>query len=71
MGTHEQLTNWIPKIPLTADLVGMVETHFEFAGCFVFVRGRLMCREQVIKYLAPEFALAASIPYCKNKGSLA
>jgi hypothetical protein len=70
MGTHAQLTNWIPKIPLTTDLVGMAKTRFEFAVCFVFVRGRLMCSEQIIKYFVPEGALAVSIPHCKNKGYL-
>jgi hypothetical protein len=64
MGTHAQLTNWIPKIPLTTDLVGMAKTHFEFAVCSVFVRYRLMCREQIIKYIFPKVALAISILYC-------
>jgi len=61
---HAQLTNWIPKISLTTDLVGMAKTHFEFAVCSVFVRYRLMCREQIIKYLFPKVASAVSIPYC-------
>ena len=64
MGTHAQLTNWIPKIPLTTDLVGMAKTHFEFAVCSVFVRYRLICREQIIKYLFPKVVLAVSVPYC-------
>lgn len=64
MGTLAQLTNWIPKIPLTTDLVGMAKTHFEFAVCSLFVRHRLKCCEQIIKYLFPKVALAVSVPYC-------
>lgn len=64
MGTHAQPTNWIPKIPLTTDLVGMAKIYFEFAACSVFVRYRLTCREQIIKYLFPKVALAVSILYC-------
>lgn len=64
MGTLAQLTNWIPKIPLTTDLVGMVKTHFEFAVCSLFVRYRLICCEQIIKYLFPKIPLAVSVPYC-------
>jgi len=63
MGTHAQLTNWISKIPLTTDLVGMAKTHFEFAVCSVFVRYRLMCREQIIKYLFSKSYFSSSIPY--------
>jgi len=53
MGTHAQLTNWIPKIPLTTDLVEMVKTHFEFAVRSLFVTYILIYREQIIKYLFP------------------
>ena len=62
--THAQLTNWIPKIPLTTDLVGMAKTHFEFAVCSALVRRRMTCRVQIIKCLFLGGSLAVSVPYC-------